>query len=171
MSDTLPKWMREPGVVPQRRAGLVARVRVNPRDCLSILDVVQSSGIDIQGMSFSAITSLTISCMLESLRKQQVIPRNVGFDYMERMSPYIEGKSTSDKRAITVGLYMKAVRNEPLPEIPSTNNTAVLVDNLDTDGLVGEYHRLKNSQSLADRARLELVQARLDKMNQEDFKT
>jgi len=160
MGDALPSWMKAPGVVPQRKAGMVVRIRVNPRDCLSILDVVR--GENLQGMSFSAITSLAVSCMLEHLRQQEIIPRNAGFDYKERMAPYEEGKSTSNKRAITEGLYMKAVRNEPLPGIIPSGQLPP-VETMGIDDLVNEFHQKRNSTQPEDIVRVNQIEAQLSK--------
>lgn len=99
------------------RAGFVARIRVNPKDCLSILDVVQGSGLNIEGMSFSAITSLATACMLEALRKANAIPHNDGFDFEQRMRPYMGGKSTYDRRVLTETLYVAAAKGVELPTL------------------------------------------------------
>ena len=170
MNGRLPSWMRDTRLkdAPIRRGGVVARIRVNPRDCLSILDILQSNGIDIQGMSFSAITSLAMTCMLESLRKGEVIPRNDGFDYNERMGPYLEGKSTSDKSGLTGGLYMKAVQGESLPEIQINGRQERSVGEMSAEELLEEYHKLKHSQLPKDRSRVIQIQDRVaDKLNEE----
>lgn len=139
-----------------RRVGQVIRIRVSPRDCLSILDVVQVAGVNIQGMSFAAIGSLTLSSMLESLRKQGTIPCNDGFDYAQRMASYLEGKSTADKRAITERIYLGEVK------VPQGIQSNTPVDQLSVEALVDEYHRLKLMTGVKDRERLAQVQGRLD---------
>lgn len=108
------------------RAGFVARIRVNPKDCLSLLDIVQGSGLNVEGMSFSAITSLAMTCMIEAFRKAKTIPDNDGFDYARRMAPYVGGKSSYDKRVLTETLYVGAAAGLPVPEMPKPNGTARL---------------------------------------------
>lgn len=141
-----------------RHVGQVVRIRVNPRDCLSVLDVVQVTAIDVKGMSFASIISMTFSSLLESLRKQGTIPRNEGFDFEVRMRPYLEGKSTANKRAITERIYLDGIKS------PTNNpsNIGIPVDELGVPQLVDEYHRLKSCTDPQDRERLVQVQKRLD---------
>jgi len=99
------------------KAGFVARIRVNPRDCLSILDVVQRAGVNVDGMSFSSITSLAVSSMLQAFRKHGVIPDGDGFDFERRMAPFAHGRSTYNKREIAEALYVGAAHGLSVPEI------------------------------------------------------
>lgn len=135
------------------RAGFVARIRVNPRDCLSILDVVAKGGIDTSGMSFSAISSLAVSCMLESLRKGNVIPDNDGFDFAERMAPFAGGRSTYEKRVLTEALHVAGAVGLVLPEINPQQREAVSRPSTQPSMLAaplaaelwGEYNELNDS--------------------------
>lgn len=122
------------------KAGFVARIRVNPRDCLSVLDIVQSSGINTEGMSFSALTSLAMACMLEALRKAKTIPDNDGFNYEQRMRPFAGGRSTYDRRVLTEAIYVGAAAGLPLPEIPKPPARKEIDPNL-----VAEYQNLNNT--------------------------
>ena len=72
------------------RAGTVVRLRVNPRDCLSCIDIAKQIGIYTKGMSFSAVVSLALSSMLEACRQQEIIPTRDGFEYDEMMAPFKE---------------------------------------------------------------------------------
>lgn len=71
------------------RAGQVVRIRVNPKDCMSAVDVLEAAGINTRGMSFSGVISLALSSMLEGLRQKNIIPERDGFEYLKVMEPYL----------------------------------------------------------------------------------
>lgn len=75
------------------RAGLVATVRINPKDCMSVIDVMKKAGVNTNGMSFPAMVSLAMSAMLNGLREQQIIPDRDGFEYLDMMTPYMNGRN------------------------------------------------------------------------------
>lgn len=74
------------------RGGIVAAVRVNPKDCQSILDVLQKAGIHTAGMSFAAMTALALQSLLEAARVSGTIPEPDEFQYLNRLQPYIKAK-------------------------------------------------------------------------------
>ncbi len=71
------------------RSGFVVNLRVNPRDCQGILDVMAAANINTQDMSFSMQVSLALSSLLESARITNLIPEPDEFQYLNRMQPYI----------------------------------------------------------------------------------
>ena len=70
------------------KAGLVARIRVNPKDCQSVLDVLDRVGIQRHNLSFSACVSLALSSLLETARMQKLIPEPDPFQYLNRLGEY-----------------------------------------------------------------------------------
>lgn len=86
------------------RAGQVVRIRVAPKDCLSVIDVLQKAGINTTGMSFSSVVSLALSSLLEGIRKGGVIPDRDGFEFQEMMQPYLNNAHTR-KVGITNAIY------------------------------------------------------------------
>lgn len=85
--------MEESGMtVPRSQklsAGTVVRIRVNPEDCLSILDLVEKLPIPFkENMSFAQCVSLGLSSLLETARQQGLLPEVDGFQYLERMSRF-----------------------------------------------------------------------------------
>ncbi len=46
------------------RAGLAVTIRVNPKDCQSVLDVMEKLGINTTGQSFSQLVALTFSSLI-----------------------------------------------------------------------------------------------------------
>lgn len=75
------------------RAGAVVSIRVNPRDCQSTLDVLESVGFNTRGLSFSQLVSLAFSSLLETQRLGKFIPEPDEFEYLNRMGQYLgQGK-------------------------------------------------------------------------------
>jgi hypothetical protein len=71
------------------RPGIVSSIRVNPKDCMSVIDVMDKAGVNIQGMSFSGMVSLALSSLLENCRQQELIPTRDGFEFTEMVGPYL----------------------------------------------------------------------------------
>lgn len=97
------------------KGGKVVTIRVNPQDCLSVLDVVNSLDIDKGNMTFATQVSLALTCAIDTLRKLKAIPENDGFAYLERMQPYEGGKSTKNRRRLTEKLYQDSARDDFTP--------------------------------------------------------
>jgi hypothetical protein len=83
------------------KAGNVVSIRVNPRDCQSVLDVCERVGIDTRGQSFSQLTSLALSSLLETARVNSVLPEPDPFQYLNRMAGFTaqNGRNTKKKHA------------------------------------------------------------------------
>lgn len=71
------------------KVGIVARIRVNPRDCQSLLDVLDRAGVQRQNMSFSGCVSMALASLLETARLQKIIPEPDPFNYLNRLSQYV----------------------------------------------------------------------------------
>ena len=65
----------------QKRSGNVVTIRVAPKDCMSIVDVVKASGIHTGGMSFSMLVSLALSSSMQTFRDQGIVPDREGWEY------------------------------------------------------------------------------------------
>lgn len=87
------------------RAGLVVTIRVNPKDCQSILDLIDAVGFPRIGQSFSMLTGIALSSMLESFRTSGAIPEPDAFEYLNRMSQYIGQKRTAKKLQIAKAVH------------------------------------------------------------------
>lgn len=74
------------------KAGIVSSIRINPKDCQSILDVLDKAGVYTQGMSFASMVSLALGSLLEAARKDGIIPEPDPFQYLNRLQPYIKAK-------------------------------------------------------------------------------
>lgn len=78
-------------------AGQVCKIRVNPKDCMAVIDVLTAAGVRLDGMSFAAMTSLALSSLLQTMRDQKIIPTRDGFEYLDMMQPYL-GKHHHHKK-------------------------------------------------------------------------
>jgi hypothetical protein len=104
--------------------GSVVTIRVNPKDTMSVIDLIQKSGIKAEGMSFPSMVSLALSIGMNTFREHGLVPVRDGFEYNE-MTQGILGigqKSSARKRAInqvvqSVGPSMGI--SVPLPEAPA----------------------------------------------------
>jgi len=76
------------------KTGRVVYIRVNPKDCMSCVDVCQKVGLVTRGMSFAQLVSLALSSLLETVRKDGAIPTRDGYEYNEMMAPWEGGKNT-----------------------------------------------------------------------------
>lgn len=79
------------------RAGLVVNIRVNPRDCQTVLDVLDSIGYKRTGNSFAQLVSLTLSSLLETQRMAGNVPEPDPFEYLNKLGEYI-GQQRSSKK-------------------------------------------------------------------------
>lgn len=89
------------------RAGEVVRIRVNPSDCMSTVDVLQKAGVDVKDMSFSQAVALAFSATLEVLRHAGSIPERFGNEYDEVMAPFANKGRTGAKLKVAAELYQQ----------------------------------------------------------------
>ncbi len=74
------------------KAGHVVSIRVNPRDCQSVLDILDAVGYPRNGITFAQCVSLALGSLLETARKSELIPEPDEFEYLPRMQPYLGKK-------------------------------------------------------------------------------
>lgn len=101
------------------KPGDVVRIRVNPRDSMSVADLVNKIGFNYTGMSFSQACAIALSSLLETMRSAGHLPERDGFEYDELMKPFGLRQRTARKHAITktfgnIGPEFK------VPAIPTT---------------------------------------------------
>ncbi len=84
------------------RVGRVVSIRVNPKDCMSAIDVVEKIGLNVPGISFSQIVSAAFSSAMESLRQAGVIPTRDGFEFRQMMAAYPAAIKGARGRALSI---------------------------------------------------------------------
>lgn len=100
--------------------GRVVRFRLMPKDCLSVLDVLDKAGISMNGKSFNTLSHLALSSMLETFRQSGMIDKEPDpFKFAERMFPYQGNADTVSKRKITNELRSASIRgfSQPVPVV------------------------------------------------------
>lgn len=101
-----------------RKGGMTANIRVSPKDCLAVLDVMKAIDLDPYAHSFAGCVSLTLTTLIALARQQKVIPEEEdGFQYLNRMQPFFGQHSTRVKRERTNALYENAVRGGSIPQL------------------------------------------------------
>lgn len=76
------------GSAKQLRAGRVVQIRLNPKDCMTVVDIVTQIGAFQPGMSFSQATIIAFACMSETFRKNSIVPDREGFEYTKLMAEF-----------------------------------------------------------------------------------
>jgi hypothetical protein len=109
------------------KAGVVTSLRINPKDCMSVVDVLDKTGLLRPGMSFSAMAALTLSVLLETMRERGDIPTRDGFEFSEMVGPYLNGnqsKKVAISRAVEqVGSDFSAPALPQQRQVPAVRET------------------------------------------------
>ena len=79
------------------RPGMVASIRVNPKNCQSVLHVLQLAGVSSKDKSFSVCVSDALDILLESSRRGDIIPEPDPFEFLNEMKYHV-GKEAPDRR-------------------------------------------------------------------------
>ena len=98
------------------KPGRTVHIRINPKDCMSCVDVVLRAGYNPGPMSFAQVVSSTLSVVLESLRNNSIIPDRQGFEYADIMSPWKDDVKADRGRKLGI---TKALELSTRPVLPS----------------------------------------------------
>jgi len=136
------------------KGGMIVQIRVNPKDCLGILDCIEAAEIDPAGKSFASLTSLVLSSLIQLARESKIIKgEEDGFQYANRMAPYGAGKSTSSRKKFTQVLLRNAQLGISPPKLaqPSVSEAtqphlATKEVTIDMKGLMAELQGLMDKQ-------------------------
>ena len=93
------------------KAGRIARIRINPRDCMSIVDMLDAAGLYQPNMSFAHAVSIALGSALETFRQHEVIPTRDGFEYLERMARFPD--TTTGRKVTQFKLLKKDLAQGP----------------------------------------------------------
>ena len=148
------------------KAGTVVQLRVSAKDCLGILDLMESLGIDpYDGRSFAQCTSLALSSMIQVMRDRGVItPEEDGFQYLNRMSAFIKGKNDKKKRVAADTLYRMMDEVKPIPSIPEQAAQRLTMDE-ETQILLAEEMKVLDDRRNAGAALSPAEQERYNYLN------
>lgn len=101
------------------RAGMVVQLRINPKDCLGILDIVNACNIDpYDGRSFAQCVSIALSAMVGMSRRAGIIVEEEdGFQFMNRLGPFLDSKNDKRKYRYDDALYKRAEKGLEPPDL------------------------------------------------------
>jgi len=105
------------------KGGMTPTIRISPKDCLSILDVLDVAGVQRHGMSFASCTSLALSSLIGMARQAGIIEEPDGFAYLERVGPYHGQRNDKRKRATANHLYAAAQHGSAAISLPRVNTS------------------------------------------------
>jgi len=142
----------------RRSVGRVVSIRVNPTDCMAVVDLVDKIGLHIPGMSFSQAVSIALSSAMESLRRAGAIPTRDGFEFSEMMQKYPNFNKGSKGKALDIARTFADLGSSfrppsAVPESPAYNRAKIRFEELrakakaDPDNMsaeeFGEYSALQ----------------------------
>lgn len=104
------------------KPGRTANIRISPKDCMSCIDVVQKTGVNLQGASFTIIVSAALSSLLESMRQNGIIPTRDGFEYAQMMGSYPKQGKANHARALAITkTFQVAMPDGQMPAVASSS--------------------------------------------------
>lgn len=127
------------------RAGVVVTIRVNPRNCQSVLDLMDVLEQKPDGQSFSSFVSLALASLIESSIDSGFITEPDPFQYMNRMRPYLGRKRGANVKKLTNTVNAQGSRFRP-PVMPKRELTSVEVT---TEQALHRKEAMKMMQDLA----------------------
>jgi hypothetical protein len=77
------------------RLGHVTSIRVSPKNCMAVIDLLRMADVPTEGMSFASAVSRALDLALTGLIKAGHLPDRDGFEYSEMMAPFGLGINTS----------------------------------------------------------------------------
>ena len=77
--------------------GEVVRIRVSPPDVMAAIDVVDTLGLYIHGMSLSQCISVALKVTLESCRHSKLIETREGWEYVQMLKRFPQSREESIK--------------------------------------------------------------------------
>lgn len=125
------------------KGGMVVRLRVAPKDCMSLVDAAQTLGIQSTQYSMSALTSLVLSSLLEVQRRAGTVPTRSGFEYLSMMEPYMNRKGVT-RQKMTDALYKGQLQGAigGLSQPVALAVTSVTAEGRTTEELMEEFKEL-----------------------------
>lgn len=111
------------------RTGLVATIRVNPRDAQSVLHVLEKAGIKRGMKSFSICVSDALGVLLESSRLGGILPEPDPFNFINELGDFV-GEGAPDRRKKSKNTITPTALSTHIPAQPAAEwvNPAIPTD-------------------------------------------
>lgn len=116
--------------------GRVVKIRINPDDCMSVIDVIAQTGLLPKGASFAQVVTTALATLLEGVRRAKIIPTRDGFEYAAMMAeyqdqPHIDRARKLDiTQAVALGRLHGAMPAVSIAEAPEKARQRVRFDEL-----------------------------------------
>lgn len=102
------------------KPGKVISLRINPKNCLTVLDVCTAIGVtQTVGYSFGQLVSIALSSLLETVRQQNLVPTRSGFEYSEMMKPFENPSKRAFAHKMELSNKVTHPGYQPQPLVPS----------------------------------------------------
>ena len=100
--------------------GRIARIRVNPQDCMGVLDTMKLLELKPEKFTFDQAVRIVLSSLLESARSHGAIPRRDGFEYSQMMAQFIQRITSDRTKTFEVTRLLNTASIRPvLPDVPT----------------------------------------------------
>lgn len=77
------------------KIGTVVNIRVSPQNCMAINDAIKLAGLEPHDFTFASAVSRVLDMMMDSLRRDKLIPTRDGFELSDMMSEFIAKKKAA----------------------------------------------------------------------------
>lgn len=84
------------------KVGRAVYIRVSPKDCMAVVDVLRQIDLLPRGMSFAQAVSLALSSAFEGLRQAGIIPTRTGFEFTDMMVHFPPDRKIDRMRKLDV---------------------------------------------------------------------
>ena len=116
----------------KRRDDRVVNIRVNPIDCISVLDVLEKQGTALTNLSFAQAVKIVLASSLETFRQMNYIPVPDGFSFLQRMAPFEEDNNRVAMLNITKQGDHPDYHAEPLYDSPERKQRRIRYEELES---------------------------------------
>lgn len=97
--------------------GRIVRIRVNPQDCMSAIDVLAKLELIEPGMSFSVVISTALHYLLQAARDSGMVETRDGFEYAAMMAVFKDQPHLDRTRKLQVTKEFQLMQRRPVKEI------------------------------------------------------
>lgn len=136
------------------KPGHVTSIRVSPKNCMAVIDLLRMADVPTDGMSFASAVSRALDLSLTGLIKAGQLPERTGFEYSEMMAPFGLGTASVHARNAQTGRVARmfevsqAAENPAPIAIPGELNKEDAKRKLRE--LLGRHERADGSQASTD---------------------
>lgn len=118
-------------------------MRINPRDCLAVLDIAEFAGLNLGEHSFPSLASQVLSLLVRREVALGHLPERDGFEFLDRMN-----QCGSGNRAADIGRYESNVQQSYIPPQAKTDQTEI--SQQESIALQTVYEQICNQEEISE---------------------